>query len=91
MDENEDRWLDTLVETFSPRGEPDIDPELFSSVMALQHADWLGLVLGALQRGPGSPLDADTVLEDIDRLDEVVGEMEDPEGPARSCRWRSSP
>lgn len=48
----------------------DVDPELFASVIALQHADWLGLVLGALQRGTGSTLDADTVLEGINQLDE---------------------
>lgn len=80
VSDDESRWLDTLVETFSPRGEPDVDPEPFSAVMALQHADWLGLVLGALERGPGSTLDADAVLEDIDRLDGVEGEIEDPEG-----------
>lgn len=78
--EDESRWLDALVETLSPSAEPDVDPELFASVMALQHADWLALVLGALQRGPGSTLDADAVLDDINRLDEVEGEVEDPDG-----------
>lgn len=75
------RWLDALVETFSPRREPvDVDPELLSSVMALQHADWLGLALGAVRRGPGAELAADQVLEDIDALEEVEGEIEDREG-----------
>lgn len=68
------RWLDEMVETFDPAGESDVvDPELFSSVMALQHADWLGLVLGVVRRGAGSALDADA-LEDLD------GEIEDREG-----------
>jgi hypothetical protein len=80
VDQDEERWLDALVETFSPSEEPDVDPELFSSVMALQHADWLGLVLGALRRGPAASLEPDDVLADIDRLDEVEGEIEDPEG-----------
>jgi hypothetical protein len=80
VDDDESRWLDALVETFSPTEEVDVDPELFSAVMALQHADWLGLVLGAFGRGPGSTLDADTVLQDVDRLDEIEGEIEDPEG-----------
>ncbi|WP_374457315.1 hypothetical protein [Nocardioides sp.] len=78
--DDESRWLDALVETFDPADEPDIDPELFSSVMALQHADWLGLALGTLARGPGSTLDASRVLDDIDGLDDVEGEIEDREG-----------
>jgi hypothetical protein len=80
VDDDQDRWLDALVETFSPSEEPDADPELFSSVMALEHADWLGLALGALERGPGSAVDADAVLQDIDRLEGIEGEIEDPEG-----------
>lgn len=80
VDAEQGRWLDALIETFSPTDEPNVDPELFSSVMALQHADWLGLALGVRQRGPGTTLDADAVLEDIKRLEEVEGEVEDPEG-----------
>lgn len=80
VSDDESRWLDALVETFDPTDEPDIDPELFSSVMALQHADWLGLALGALARGPGSSFDASRVIDDINSLDDVEGEIEDPEG-----------
>ena len=74
------RWLDALVESFDPTHEPDIEPELFSSVMALQHADWLGLALGTMSRGAGSSLDAARVIDDINGLDDVEGEIEDPEG-----------
>jgi hypothetical protein len=80
VSDDESRWLDALVETFDPTDEPDIDPELFSSVMALQHADWLGLALGTLARGAGSAFDASRVMGDIDGLDEVDGEIEDAEG-----------
>lgn len=48
--------------------------------MALQHADWLGIVVGAVRRGPGSFLDAASVQADIDGLEEIDGEIEDPEG-----------
>jgi hypothetical protein len=48
--------------------------------MALQHADWLGIVLGAVRRGAGSVLDAAVVQPDIDGLEEIEGEIEDPEG-----------
>ena len=78
--DDESRWLDALVETFDPTDEPDIDPELFSSVMALQHADWLGLALGTISRGAGSTFDASRVMDDIDGLDDVDGEIEDREG-----------
>ena len=80
VSDDESRWLEALVETFDPTDEPDTDPELFSSIMALQHADWLGLALGTLARGAGSSLDASQVLDDIDSLDDVEGEIEDPEG-----------
>ena len=80
VSDDESRWLDAFVESFDPTDEPDMDPELFSSVMALEHADWLGLALGTLARGPGSSLDASRVMDDIDALDDVEGEIEDPEG-----------
>jgi hypothetical protein len=48
--------------------------------MALQHADWLGLVLGVVRRGPGGALDPELVQADIDHLEDVDGEIEDPEG-----------
>lgn len=76
----DDRWLEALVETFSPVDETGGEPELIASVMALQHVDWLGLALGSQRRGPGTELDAEWVLEDLDGLDDVEGELEDPEG-----------
>lgn len=80
VSDDEARWLDEVVETFNPTDEPEVDPELFSSVMAMEHADWLGLVLGVVRRGPGSALDADVLLDDIDALEDVDGEIEDREG-----------
>lgn len=75
------RWLDALAETISPSEEPrDNEIEMVSAVMALQHADWLGLALGVVQRGPGGALDPKSVQRDIERLEEVEGEIEDPEG-----------
>lgn len=75
------QWLDALAETISPSHEPGEDEvEAVSAVMALQHVDWLGLALGAAHRGPGSPLDPGLVQADIDGLEGVDGEIEDPEG-----------
>lgn len=54
--------------------------EAVSAVMALQHADWLGLALGVVRRGPGIAIDPELVQADVERLDEVEGEIEDREG-----------
>lgn len=75
------RWVVALAETISPSAEPEEHKvEAVSALMALQHADWLGLVLGAIRRGPGAVLDAGSVQTDIDGLEEIDGEIEDPEG-----------
>ncbi|TIC79742.1 hypothetical protein E8D34_14640 [Nocardioides sp. GY 10113] len=85
--EEDARWLDALAETIAPDDEPDEDRELddleietMSAVAALQHADWLGLALGVVDRGPGSALDPEAVLADVNALEEIEGEIDDPEG-----------
>lgn len=78
---DEARWVARLAETISPSEEPEDDEtEAVSAVMALQHADWLGLALGVVRRGPGAVLDPELVQADIEGLDDVQGEIEDPEG-----------
>lgn len=80
-DVDEARWLDAVAETISPAEEPEDDEiEAVSAVMALQHADWLGLAMGAARRGAGAALDAALVQADIALLDDVDGEIGDPEG-----------
>jgi hypothetical protein len=80
-DDDDARWLGALAETISPSEEPrENEIELVSAVMALQHADWLGLALGVVHRGPGSALEPELVQADIERLEDVDGELEDPEG-----------
>lgn len=81
LTDDDARWLDALGETISPSEEPrDGAIESVSTVMALQHADWLGLALGVVHRGPGCDLDPELVQADIERLEEVDGEIEDPKG-----------
>jgi hypothetical protein len=79
----EDRgdWLDEIAKTISPSQPPDDDEvEVVSAVMALQHADWLGLAMGVVRRGPGGVLDAERLQADIDALEDVEGEIEDRDG-----------
>ena len=79
--DDDDEWLTELAETISPSEEPDEgEIEAVSAVMALQHADWLGLALGVLRRGPGIALDPELVQADIEGLEEVDGEIGDPDG-----------
>jgi hypothetical protein len=51
-----------------------------SAVLALRHADWLGLVPGAVRRGAGTRLDPELIQAGVDALDDVEGEIEDAEG-----------
>lgn len=79
----EDRgdWLDEIAETISASEPPaDDEVEVVSAVMALQHADWLGLAMGVVRRGPGGVLDAELAQADIDALEDVEGEIEDRDG-----------
>jgi hypothetical protein len=81
VDEDEARWLDAVAETISASEEPDEgDVEAASAVMALQHADWLGLALGVARRGAGGTVDPEQVQADIDDLEDIEGEIEDLEG-----------
>lgn len=74
-------WLDEIAGTISPSEAPAEDEvEVVSAVMALQHADWLGLARGVVRRGPGGALDAVLVQADIDALEDVEGEIEDRDG-----------
>jgi hypothetical protein len=76
------RWLEALADTISPDDAPEEEDEVesASAVMALQHADWLGLALGVVRRGAGSAIDPELVQADINGLEEVDGEIVDPAG-----------
>lgn len=79
--EDRGRWVDQLAETISLSVDPgEHEVESFSAVMALQHADWLGLALGVVRRGPGGILDPELVQADIEGLEDVEGAIEDREG-----------
>lgn len=83
-DNDIDLWLQALAASISPVEDPGTDVEEQSAVAALQHADWLGIAAAAVRRGVGSTLDAEAVLAEVDALDDVEGESEDPEDDARA-------
>lgn len=63
-----DLWLIAVASTISPREDPGVPSEDESVLMALEHADWFGLVAGLERRGVGAELDAGLVAHDIDEL-----------------------
>ena len=73
-------WLDALAATISPFDDPQTDPEAQAAVFALQHADWLGMVIGLVRRGVGAAFDPEQVQDDIAALEGIPGEIEDPDG-----------
>jgi hypothetical protein len=74
-----DLWVAAAAGTMAPADGHD-DVEGVAAVFALQHADWLGLVLGLVRRGVGAVPDAEAALEDVEALDDIEGEIEDREG-----------
>jgi len=73
-------WLAALAATISPPHDPQTDIEQQSAVMALEHADWLGMVIGMVRRGVGAELSADLVQGDVEALEDIEGDIEDPDG-----------
>lgn len=77
----DERWLAQVAASMFPSEAPD-DGEIegIAALMALEHVDWLGLALGAWRRGGGSGLDAQLVQDDMIALEDVEGDLEDPDG-----------
>jgi hypothetical protein len=73
-------WLTAAASTINPPEDPGTDIEGQAAVMALAHADWLGLVLGLVGRGVGAELTAEAAQQDIVSLEDVDGEIEDLDG-----------
>ena len=82
--EDDGCWLDALAATISPlddpQTDPPTDPEAQSAVMALQHADWLGMVIGLVRRGVGAAFVPEHAQADIVALEGIEGEIEDSDG-----------
>jgi hypothetical protein len=76
LPDDRDAWLQAVASTISPPEDPGRPAEEQASVMALQHADWLGMVLGLVRRGVGAELDAETVVADVAALDDMEGELD---------------
>ena len=70
-------WLQALASTISPSEELGTSPEEQAAVFSLQHADWLGGIVGLVRRGVGAEFDADGWSQDLAAVPEVDDKSED--------------
>src|SRR5699024_8750514 len=78
-DDDEELWYEAAQASLSPDNGPESHIEEVSAVMALEHADWLGIVLGLVRRGVGAPCTAQHATHDIRTCPEIEVEADDPD------------
>jgi hypothetical protein len=69
-------FLDAVVTTMLPDEDPDDEwtPDELASVAALEHADWVGSVIGLVRAGPGSSATPEALISYIDDCPELDGQ-----------------
>jgi hypothetical protein len=66
--------------TISPREETGLDPEEEATLLTLEHADWLGVILSAVRDGPGADASPEALVDGIRACPEVELESDlDPD------------
>ena len=76
---NLELWLGAAGGLISMREESGLDTEAEASIMALEHADWLGAILGLVRAGVGASAEPEALVEYIDECPEVEGEVDPDE------------
>jgi hypothetical protein len=76
---NLELWLGAAGGLISMRGESGLDAEAEASIMALQHADWLGGIVGLVRAGVGASAEPEVLVEYINECPEVEGEVDPDE------------
>jgi len=70
-------FMDALVSTMLPVGDvEDWEPEELAAVASLEHADWVGSVVGVVRAGPGASMDPEAMLDYIDNCPELEGDRD---------------
>ena len=69
-------WLGAAGGLISPREETGLDVEEESAVMALEHADWLGAVVGLVRSGVGASAEPGALVGYIDACPEIDGTVD---------------
>lgn len=80
----EDGLLDPLV----PERQSEYPREEAEAFSALEWADWLGAVLGALRNGPGSDVSPRTLVDHINRCPEITSTIPKKDRPYYEWAWQ---
>jgi hypothetical protein len=72
-------WLGSAGGLISAREETGLDGEEESTVLALEHADWLGAVVGLVRAGVGASAEPESLVDYIDACPEVDGVVDPDE------------
>jgi hypothetical protein len=66
--------------TISPLEETGLDPEEEATLLALEHADWLGTIVSVVRRGPGAEASPEALVDGLRTCPEVELESDlDPD------------
>jgi hypothetical protein len=80
-DEDRELWLGATGSLLAGLDEFPMPIEQLSTIMALQHGDWAGAVLGLIRAGIGAPAEPSDLVRYADECEEIEGEA-DPEDVA---------
>lgn len=72
-------WLGAAGGLISPREETGLGSEEEASIMALEHADWLGAVVGLVRAGTGASADPQALVGYINECPDVDGAVDPDE------------
>jgi hypothetical protein len=64
-------WLRSAGALISYEGDPDLDPSEQAKLLSLEHADWLGAVVGLVRSGIGASAEPEDLARYVDECPEV--------------------
>lgn len=73
---NLELWLGATGGLISMREESGLDDEVEASLMSLEHADWMGAIVGLVRAGVGASADPAELISYINRCPEVEGKVD---------------
>jgi hypothetical protein len=78
-------WLGSAGGLISAREETGLDSEEESTIMALEHADWLGAVVGLIRTGVRASAEPESLVRYIDACPEVDGTVDPDEASLKTA------
>ncbi len=81
LDDDESVALSALAAVVAPQRLEPLSPQARNAVLELEWADWLGVVIGLVRAGPGTPADPDHLVDLINRCPEVTSTIPKKDRP----------